>query len=462
MKKQIFLFVGLFIWICLFAVWDNEEKEIASDGAAYDSFGHAVAVSGAYAVIGAPGDDDMGDDTGSAYIFHRTGTTWSQQQKIDGPWGSVDQQFGCSVSIDGDYALIGAYQDDVYVGSAYVYHRSGTTWSLQQKLIPSVGYMGDYFGWSVSINGDYALIGALHDNYTLIGAAYIFHRNGTTWTQQQKLTASDGAASDNFANSVSLDGEYALIGASGDDDLGANSGSAYLFKRTGTVWTEHTKLHALDGFEYDEFGISVSISQDKALIGAWDDDDFGYSSGSAYIFYRTGETWSHLVKLVPNDGAAYDRFGYSVCISGNYKLVGAYADDDNTGSVYLFNSWLAQTKLTASDAAVDDNFGNAVSISNNYALIGSFCDDDNGYSSGSVYFYSETLLLPPQNVQIEIIGNNVHISWDEILNQTFTVYSSADPYNGFFEDFTGTYGAFSWTAPLNSNKKFYYVTATPL
>jgi hypothetical protein len=185
--------------------------------------------------------DDVGANTdqGSAYIFVRAGTTWTQQAKFIASDGAAGDFFGYSVSISGDYAVIGAYVDDVGAnsnqGSAYVFMRSGTTWAQQAKLIASDGAAGDYFGSSVSISGDYVVIGARGDdigaNYDQ-GSAYVFVRSGTTWTQQAKLTTSDGAAGDQFGNSVSISGDYVVIGAQSDDTVtNSNQGSACVFRK---------------------------------------------------------------------------------------------------------------------------------------------------------------------------------------------------------------------------------------
>jgi len=214
-------------------------------------------------------------------------------------------------------------------------------WPEQDKITASDGAAGDYFGYSVSIDGDYALIGAYYDgdNGPTSGSAYVFKRSGATWTEEAKLTASDGAVGDCFGISVSIDGDYALIGAYGNDDNGDYSGSAYVFKRSGTTWTEEAKLTASDGAADDYFGRFVSIDGDYALIGAFADDDNGANSGSAYVFKRSGTTWTEEAKLTASDGAADDYFGCSVSVNGDYALLTAYGDDDNgvdSGSAYVF------------------------------------------------------------------------------------------------------------------------------
>jgi hypothetical protein len=385
---------------CMDANWTQMQKLLASDGAAGDQFGVSVSLSGDTALIGVYVDDDNGDSSGSAYVFIRTGTTWTQQAKLLASDGAAMDLFGLSVSLSGDTAFVGAQQDDdngANSGSAYVFTRTGTTWTQQAKLLASDGAAGDNFGCSVSLSGDTALIGAYnhYNNGTDSGSAYVFTRTGTTWTQQQKLFASNSAAGDWFGFSVSLSGDIALIGAEGDDDNGANSGSAYVFTRTGTTWTQQAKLLASDGATEDRFSFSVSLSGDIALIGAEFDDDNGANSGSAYVFTRTGTTWTQQAKLLASDGEAGDKFGHSVSLSGGTTLIGAEGDDDNgsdSGSAYVFTrtgtTWTQQAKLLASDGAIGDEFGCSVSLSGDTALIGAIFDDDNGSDSGSAYVFT--------------------------------------------------------------------------
>ena len=170
----------------------SEFKIKADDGATDDLFGHSVSISGDYAVVGGIGDDDKGSRSGSAYVYKRSGTSWVEEAKLLPDDGAADDQFGVSVSIDGDYAVAGAFGDDVnghFSGSAYVFKRSGTTWAQEDKLLPTDGEALDGFGNSVSISGDYAVVGAQNDqdNGFASGSAYIFKRTGTTWAQEAKL-----------------------------------------------------------------------------------------------------------------------------------------------------------------------------------------------------------------------------------------------------------------------------------
>ena len=327
----------------------ENNKLTASDGAASDFFGSSVSISGDYAIIGANTDDVGANvDQGSAYIFVRNGNNWTQQAKLTAADGASNDRFGNSVSISSDYAIVGADEDDIgsnaNQGSAYIFVRSGTNWTQQAKLTASDGVAGELFGSSVSINGDYAIIGAYGDDVGANvdqGSAYIFVRNGSNWTQQAKLTALDGAANDEFGTSVSISGDYAIIGAY-LDDVGANGnqGSAYVFMRSGTTWTQQAKLTASNGAAGDVFGYSVSISGDYAIIGAYlDDVGANVEQGSAYIFVRSGTNWTQQAKLTASDGAANDFLGLSVSISGDYGIMGVSRDDvapnANQGSAYI-------------------------------------------------------------------------------------------------------------------------------
>lgn len=373
----------------------NEYKLLASDGAASDDFGESVSIFGDYALIGAYVDDDNGSSSGSAYVFHYDGTNWIQQAKLTASDGSAYDYFGYSVSLSGEYALIsavGEYDSDSSYGSVYVFHYDGSTWSQQAILTASDGTYYDFFGNSVFLSGDYALIGAMYDDNG--GSAYIFYNDGDAWTEQAKLTSTDGAVHDHFGCSVSLSGDYALIGAYEDDDNGYDSGSAYIFHYDGSAWTQQAKLTASDGDAHESFGRSVSLFGYNSLIGAFADDENGNLSGSAYIFHYNGNDWTQQAKLTASDGASDDRFGLSVSLSGDYALIGAYGDDGNdynSGSTYIFNddgtTWTQQAKLTASDGAYLDYFGRSVSLSGDYALIGVYGDDDNGNSSGSAYVF---------------------------------------------------------------------------
>ena len=274
------------------------QKLLVGDGVADDLFGYSVSVFGDTAIIGVPYDDNY---KGSAYAFTRAADgSWSQQQKLQAGDGAIDDNFGNSVSVSGDTAVIGALGADSWAGAVYAFTRSGGIWSQQQKLTAKEGTAtdADMFGRSValSLDGNIALVGSgfYADEQ---GAAYIFTRSGGIWSQQQRLTASDGMAMDGFGCSVSLssDGGTALVGTYGDD---SEQGAAYIFTRSGGIWSQQQKLTAADGAAGDRFGLSVAVFGNTVIVGAYLDDDKGEDSGSAYIFTQE-QVSQERINMVP-------------------------------------------------------------------------------------------------------------------------------------------------------------------
>jgi cyclophilin family peptidyl-prolyl cis-trans isomerase len=375
---------------------------IASDVNTGDWFGYSVAVDANYAIIGAPGDNGY---TGVAYIFECNDGVWTRQAKLTvsggGGEGEAGDYFGISVSISANHAIIGAVGDDDYMGAAYVFEYNDGNWAPQAMLTASDDDAGDWFGQSVSISGDCAVVGAWLNDASGIdaGSAYVFYRNeGDTnnWGQQARLDAADATASDRFGYSVSINGEYVIVGAIGDDSY---RGSAYIFRYKNPAWTQQAKLTANDGATSDKFGWSVSTDGYYAIVGARLNDEKGSNAGAAYIFEPNKidpNNWDQKAKLTASDAAANDYFGCSVAIGAGRALVGAYGNDDNgssSGSAYIFepneinpDNWNQSAKLTASDAAANDYFGFSVAVGmGRQAIVGAHGNDDNGLDSGSAY-----------------------------------------------------------------------------
>ena len=336
--------------------WLQEAKITATDDDASDRFGAAVALDGHRALVGANGDDEAGSASGAAYIFELDGSEWMQQAKLIASDGRRDALFGSSVSLDGDRAIIGAIEEFSGPGSAYIYDFDGTMWVEQAKLVASDPELNDRFGQSVSVDGDRVLVGAyLNDDAgSQSGSAYIFRYNGTEWVEEAKLTASDANARDRFGYSVSLDGDRALVGALTES---SEVGAAYVFRFNGAEWVEEAKLIASDAATNDNFGVSVALQGGQALIGAWGDDFAGLVTGSAYLFGLNGTTWTQQEKLIADGAAAGDAFGISVSLDGEGMLVGASGDDgvgNAVGAAYVYGTVLP----TAIDdeAAVPDAF----------------------------------------------------------------------------------------------------------
>ena len=381
------------------ALATQQAKIQAADKQLNDLFGWSVSISGDTVVVGAYYEDTTAADAGAAYIFTRSGTTWTQQQKIQASNVGAGDLFGGSVSISGDTVVVGARLEDTggsNAGSAYIFTRSGTTWTQQQKIQASDIEAGDFFGYSVSISGDTVVVGAFGEDTGAsgAGAAYIFTRSGTTWTQQAKIQASDLQVSDQFGMSVGIYGDTVVVGAGAEDTGGNEAGAAYIFTRSGTTWTQQQKIQSSDAEGGDYFGYSVSISGDTAVVGARSEDTGGSNAGAAYVFTRSGTTWTQQQKIQASDIEANDEFGTSVSISGDTVIVGAKLEDtggNGAGAAYVFTrsgtTW-TQQKIVASDAEPADQFGASVSISGDTVVVGAYGERTGGASAGAAYIFT--------------------------------------------------------------------------
>lgn len=402
MYKIIFIFILVVTSSILFANWTDELQVYPSDPAAEEYFGSSVSLEGNYAVIGAFGDNENGSDAGAAYIYYKSGDTWTQQAKLTASDASGDDKFGSSVAISpsGFYVIIGAPKNDddgSNSGAAYIFHRVGSSWTQQAKLTASDASGGDNFGNSVSIYSDYAVVGAHKNNVPDDdeGAAYVFHRTGSSWTEQQRLLASDKKEGDGFGSAVAIDGNYIVVGAQFEDDW--SCGAAYIFYRSGSSWSQQQKVKADVLCGSSKFGSAVDIEGDYILVGA-PQVGWGLERGATYIFHKTTD-WNQIQTIMPYDFTEQGVwFGCSVKKSGNYIIIGAnqifadyYGVDYAPGYGFIYHkngdSFEKLQVLTASDAADGEYYGTSVGISVNDILIGASRDDDNGSESGSAYFY---------------------------------------------------------------------------
>lgn len=374
----------------------QQQKLVASDASANDEFSRSVSTNGDTTVVGAERDDSAGTEAGSAYVYVRHNGDWTQQQKLTASDATPDDNFGSSVSVSGDTAIVGAPFDDF--GSAYVFVRSGGVWTQQQKLTPSDTSSLAGFGMSVSVSGDTTVVGAPFgyddvDAQYDTGWAFVFVRSDGVWTEQQKLRQSDATGDDLFGWSVSVSGDTAFIGARNDDQPGGASGSAYVFFRAGGVRTQQQKLTGSDVTPEDNFAWSVSVSGDTAVVGALFGDDYigeRYNIGSAYVFIRSGGMWTQQQKLTAAlDANTVAQFGISVSVVGDTVVVGAQY---GPGSAYVFvrsgGEWTQQQMLTAPDASAFFGFGSSVSVSGDIVVVGAYGDESAGADSGSAYVFS--------------------------------------------------------------------------
>lgn len=334
-------------------VWSQEAVLLAPDGALGDKFGYSVGVSQETVVVGSYNDDTSFSNGGSAYVFVRSGTTWTFQQKLTPSDGTADDEFGNAVGITGEVIVVGSHFADLpgnsQAGSAYIYRRGGTVWTETQKLIPVAGtngpILGDHFGESVAVSSMIA-VGAAGDDtpFTSAGAVYVFAESGGSYAPQQKITIASGTNGDRFGNSVAIEGNTLVAGAREDAPFTGQTarGSAYIYEFNGATWVSQGQLLASDGATFDRFGWSVAVSNNVVAVGAREDDTTagGADAGSAYVFTRSGATWTEQQKLAPNDPFNGDRFGSGVALSFGKLVVGAaekaLTSPNGQGAAYYF------------------------------------------------------------------------------------------------------------------------------
>jgi hypothetical protein len=322
-------------------VWMQQTVLTAADATQNDEFGTAVAINGNYAIVGAPKDDILSstppilslENRGSIYIFVRSGSTWTQQAKMISTVAQSNQNYGSSLSLEGDRLVVGA-ERDTDAGAAYIYQRNGNLWIFQQRLIASDGAADDRFGYRVDITNNYIIVGASNANPS--GAAYIFFFNGTTWTQQQKLPSA-GTDAQAKGRAVFINDTMALVGSplysSGGVFFNGVVGS---YRRTGTTWVSMTSIHAPDGVDQANFGTSISFYGGYAIIGAQQGAGPYPGNGTAYIYKFVGLSWQFQQKI--NDPTLLpDSFGYAVAIDGFNLIIGSPTKANGKGGVAFLN-----------------------------------------------------------------------------------------------------------------------------
>lgn len=381
--------------------WEQVQRLTPADASSGDLFGRAIALSNDTALIGAYGDRDNGVNAGAAYLFKPSESGWVEQAKLKADDGRTDDRFGASVALDragdGETLLIGAYRHDargIDAGAAYVFGRAEDGWRQQAKLTPNDGTDLGFFGFSVALAAETALIGAWRDNEQApdAGAAYLFQRGKDGWRQQEKLRGKVDQG--RFGYAVALEAERALIGAYRDDSLDSASGAAYLFERDKRRWRRQA---VLGGEPLDTgFGLAVALSGETLLVGAVL-GEVGLNPGVVQAFVPRADAngWKVQGRLSTPEAAIGDRFGAAVALSDAYALIGAskaktqYAD--LTGAAYLFERdtfGLGQHRtLLAADGEIGDGFGRAVALSGERLLIGAPSATVEGDQAGLAYLF---------------------------------------------------------------------------
>lgn len=441
-RKIILSFTVFFSILCASLAFSQIETMLTpNNGAAGDRFGYSVVISEDYVVAGAYGNDnENGIDAGAAYVFHLEGSEWVQQAKLVASDGAAEDQFGISVDMDGDYIVVGAYLDDDggdKSGAAYVFKLENGNWIQQAKLTASDAGAEDRFGYAVAISGDIIAIGAYYNNSKAYhaGSAYIFRRGGNTWSQETKLTASDGAEGDMFGMGLDLENNIIAISAKYHDAMGSSSGAVYAYTYSGMVWQERAKVTPLDGEADDNFGSSVCLVSHDLIIGAIKDDDQDADAGAVYHYRQSSLDWNLLNKHIPSGLQSVDWFGGSVSADVNHLIVSASMDDDQgdkSGSCYIYEKegycYYEIAKVTASNTVTGDRFGYRVGVSGDYVVASAPYTDLNGEDSGSIYVYH--LIEQPEILSVKDIpndqGGKVELKWTASwydLGQNFSYYS---------------------------------------
>jgi hypothetical protein len=435
-------------------LWPEEQKLTASDAAQFERFGAGVAISGDDALVGAPstshlvGTSISWTEPGAAYIFRHSGGVWTEIQQLLAFDGEPGDRYGGVVEFFGNLALVAAPRDDIDsdpstvfgecgsapclgAGSVYVYGKQGDgPYAFQAKLIAADGIRSSgrfsYFGSAVDMTtivtpttrNTFAIIGAPGDDFTGIdtdyGSAYIFERFGDgSWTQRQKLTASDSQLFDNFGFSVAIDGNTAMVGAIQPQSLVGGTvgsflpGKVYVFRRVPTqgIWIDYATLTPSDGAGGDRFGGSIALSGNTALISARQHSETGTNSGVVYVFNNIGGTWTEVAQLTPSDLHIADQFGSDLAMDGDRFVAGAHRKDGvraNDGAAYVFRldgggNWLEDAKIVATDPELNDFFGFPVAISGDKVIVGSQFDNPtgDGTSDGEGAAYIFGFIQPP-------------------------------------------------------------------
>jgi len=398
------------------------KRIIAADGAVADGFGNSVSIDGNIAVVGAQLDDDNGDASGSVYIYQKDvggDSNWGLIKKIIPSDSEPIDFFGASVSISGDILAVGAFSDDDVAnqsGAAYIFYRNHggmDQWGEVKKIVPFDGEENDSFGGRVTLDSNTLLVRSNNQSASIGGSVYVFDKDqgGTdNWGFVRKLNAPDGAAFDSFGWDIGFDGDHAVIGSRWDDDIGFNSGSAYIFYRNQggpNNWGFVRKLIAFDGASNDWFGYGVDIDGSNAIIGAKFDDS---QAGSVYVFSKDQggtDNWGLVKKVVATDRASFDLFSESLCLEGERMIVSAMVDDDvlpGSGSIYVYekdeggiNNWGEVQKFQADPPQSGvPNFGIAIECTGDLLVVGANRETGLAGLSGAAYIFSSICTSLPQ------------------------------------------------------------------
>lgn len=329
------------------AITPVSAKVLPTDARQHDSFGRSLAMSGETVLVGAKGDDAAGNNAGTAYVFQRIAGRWVEQARLRAGDAEPNDAFGYAVALSGDTALVGASQEDSRgngAGAAYVFTRRGTVWTQDAKLTARDGSSFDAFGYAVAIDADTAVIGAREDDVAGddTGSAYVYERRGGAWVERAKLVAPDASASARFGGTVAIAGDVVVVGAAGDDGAATDAGAAYVFRHSEDAWMPDGKLTADDAMPADTLGYAIAVDGDLVAVSALRDDSAGPDAGAVHLYARGTERWRPVAELTPPDAIANQWFGWSLALSAGTIVVGSAYDTHGSdkegpfGSAYVF------------------------------------------------------------------------------------------------------------------------------
>jgi len=325
--------------------WQEDQRIQGREVVPGDNFGNSVSIAGDVAIVGARGDLFS---PGAAWVFRDVDGNWMEEQKLTASDGVVDDRFGISVAIEGDTAVVGAYLAEIdgmnHQGAAYVFERVGGMWVEQQKLTASDGLKQDLFGSAVALRGATLMVSAPGDDIGPNddqGSVYVFGRTGDLWLEQQKVIISTGQQSDLFGrDGIEIDRGRAVVGArSATVDGVVNKGAAYILVEEAAVWLEEARLSPAGVDIGIGFGGSVSLHDSRVVAGATGETVTHEAQGTAYIFNRIGGIWTEGQRLVASDASEFAMFGQSCATEGGRVLVGGTFDTPGNplrGAVYSF------------------------------------------------------------------------------------------------------------------------------
>ena len=385
--------------------WMEQARLVPKDLKPNDEFGNVIALKGDTLVVGMPRYSEVGKNYGTVFVYTRIGDRWVRQSNVNANDTEESDRFGNAVDFDGKHLIVGAYSANAPQGdsgAAYIFARQGNSWIQQAKLTANDGDSFDWFGSSVAISGDVAVVGAIREDGKGInsdsGAVYVFRKIGESWVQEAKVIGRDTREKHNFGYTVKTNGEIFVVGVPKGGSTG--NGAVYIFRFQDNVWRQHgAALIAQSG---NNFGQSISLGNQMIIVGSPRDDNDEWEkqikrggTGAAYIFRERNGQWMRTARLLPNDAMEGDSFGYAVAVNGNTVVVGSISHSAGgalSGAAYIYTKqggkWLKLAKLIDPVSSSENEFGYSVAITENTVVVGSRQDDRRGINTGSVYVYA--------------------------------------------------------------------------